>query len=114
MNSWRAPSQSASLPCRSPRHGLDVDADPRPFAASSPCCFGYRSIPAPAAGDGKAAHPGAQESVASVDPPTDRPLPIEETGDVFMQVEKETEAGLIVSGQGGGDRRGADALHVHR
>jgi len=52
--------------------------------------------------------------VASVDPPTDRPLPIEETGDVFMQVEKETEAGLIVSGQGGGDRRGADALHVHR
>ena len=35
---------------------------------------------------------------AIVNPPIDRHLPIEETGDVFMQVEKETDAGLIVSG----------------
>ncbi|MEQ8347421.1 MAG: 4-hydroxyphenylacetate 3-hydroxylase N-terminal domain-containing protein [Sneathiellaceae bacterium] len=35
---------------------------------------------------------------AIVHPPVDRHLPIEETGDVYMQVEKETDAGLIVSG----------------
>ncbi len=35
---------------------------------------------------------------AIVNPPIDRHLPIEETGDVFMQVEKETDAGLVVSG----------------
>ncbi|EBA06892.1 4-hydroxyphenylacetate 3-hydroxylase N-terminal domain-containing protein [Sagittula stellata] len=35
---------------------------------------------------------------AIVNPPIDRHLPIEETGDVYMQVEKETDAGLIVSG----------------
>lgn len=35
---------------------------------------------------------------AIVNPPIDRHLPIEETGNVFMQVEKETDAGLIVSG----------------
>ena len=35
---------------------------------------------------------------AIVNPPIDRHLPIEETGNVFMQVEKETDAGVIVSG----------------
>ncbi|MFZ2995077.1 4-hydroxyphenylacetate 3-hydroxylase N-terminal domain-containing protein [Sphingobium sp.] len=35
---------------------------------------------------------------AMVNPPIDRHLPVEETGDVYMQVEKETDAGLIVSG----------------
>ncbi len=35
---------------------------------------------------------------AIVNPPIDRHLPIEETGNVFMQVEKETDAGLVVSG----------------
>lgn len=45
----------------------------------------------------------AQERVdywnhAIVNPPIDRHLPIEETGNVFMQVEKETDSGLIVSG----------------
>ncbi|SHF01516.1 4-hydroxyphenylacetate 3-monooxygenase oxygenase component [Lampropedia hyalina DSM 16112] len=45
----------------------------------------------------------AQERVvywnhAIVNPPVDRHLPIEETGGVFIHVEKETDAGLIVSG----------------
>ncbi|MBC7147325.1 MAG: Pyoverdin chromophore biosynthetic protein pvcC [Thioclava marina] len=35
---------------------------------------------------------------AIVNPPVDRHLPPEEAGDVFMQVEKETDAGVIVSG----------------
>lgn len=35
---------------------------------------------------------------AIVNPPVDRHLPPEETGDVFMQVERETDAGVIVSG----------------
>ncbi|MBD3788269.1 MAG: Pyoverdin chromophore biosynthetic protein pvcC [Sphingomonadales bacterium] len=35
---------------------------------------------------------------AIVNPPIDRHLPIEQTGDVFMQVERETDAGVIVSG----------------
>lgn len=35
---------------------------------------------------------------AIINPPIDRHLPIEETGDVYMQVEKETDAGLVVSG----------------
>ena len=35
---------------------------------------------------------------AIVNPPVDRHLPIEHVGDVFMHVEKETDAGLIVSG----------------
>lgn len=35
---------------------------------------------------------------AIVNPPIDRHLPIEDTGGVFMHVEKETDAGLIVSG----------------
>ncbi|MDD2869778.1 4-hydroxyphenylacetate 3-hydroxylase N-terminal domain-containing protein [Neomegalonema sp.] len=35
---------------------------------------------------------------AIVHPPIDRHLPIEETGGVFMHVEKETDAGLVVSG----------------
>jgi len=35
---------------------------------------------------------------AIVNPPIDRHLPIEETGNVFMQVEKETDEGVIVSG----------------
>ncbi|MBT9282571.1 MAG: Pyoverdin chromophore biosynthetic protein pvcC [Hydrogenibacillus schlegelii] len=35
---------------------------------------------------------------AIVNPPVDRNRPIEEVGDVFMHVEKETDAGVIVSG----------------
>lgn len=35
---------------------------------------------------------------AIVNPPIDRHLPVEETGDVYMQVEKETDAGVVVSG----------------
>ena len=35
---------------------------------------------------------------AIINPPVDRHLPPDEVGDVFMHVEKETDAGLIVSG----------------
>jgi 4-hydroxyphenylacetate 3-monooxygenase len=35
---------------------------------------------------------------AIINPPVDRNLPPDEVGDVFMKVEKETDAGLIVSG----------------
>lgn len=35
---------------------------------------------------------------AIINPPVDRQLPPDEVGDVFMKVEKETDAGLIVSG----------------
>lgn len=35
---------------------------------------------------------------AIINPPVDRHLPPDEVGDVFMKVEKETDAGLIVSG----------------
>ncbi|MGJ5670307.1 4-hydroxyphenylacetate 3-hydroxylase N-terminal domain-containing protein [Rhodococcus aetherivorans] len=35
---------------------------------------------------------------AIINPPVDRSLPPDEVGDVFMKVEKETDAGLIVSG----------------
>jgi 4-hydroxyphenylacetate 3-monooxygenase len=35
---------------------------------------------------------------AIINPPVDRDLPPDEVGDVFMKVEKETDAGLIVSG----------------
>ena len=35
---------------------------------------------------------------AIINPPVDRQLPPDEVGDVFMRVEKETDAGLIVSG----------------
>ena len=35
---------------------------------------------------------------AIVDPPVDRHLPIDEIGDAFIHVEKETDAGLIISG----------------
>ena len=55
------------------------------------------------AGNAKAWYRQTQERVeywnhAIVHPPIDRHLPIEETGGVFMHVEKETDAGLIVSG----------------
>ena len=45
----------------------------------------------------------AQENVhymahAIINPPVDRSKPIEEVGDVFMHVEKETDAGLVISG----------------
>lgn len=35
---------------------------------------------------------------AIINPPVDRQLPPDEVGDVFMKVEKETDAGLVVSG----------------
>ncbi|NKX55521.1 4-hydroxyphenylacetate 3-hydroxylase family protein [Arthrobacter mobilis] len=35
---------------------------------------------------------------AIVNPPVDRHLPIEEVGDVYMKVEKETDAGVVISG----------------
>src|SRR3954468_24541366 len=35
---------------------------------------------------------------AIINPPVDRNLPPDEVGDVFMKVEKETDAGLVVSG----------------
>ena len=35
---------------------------------------------------------------AIINPPVDRNLPPDEVGDVYMRVEKETDAGLIVSG----------------
>ncbi|WP_246754909.1 4-hydroxyphenylacetate 3-hydroxylase N-terminal domain-containing protein [Rhizobium lusitanum] len=55
------------------------------------------------AGNAKAWYSRTQERMdywnhAIVNPPIDRHLPIEETGNVFMQVDKETDAGLIVSG----------------
>ena len=52
---------------------------------------------------------------AIINPPVDRQLPPDEVGDVFMKVEKETDAGLIVSGAkvvatGSGDHE----LQLHR
>ncbi|MBR7559907.1 Pyoverdin chromophore biosynthetic protein pvcC, partial [Mycobacterium tuberculosis] len=35
---------------------------------------------------------------AIINPPVDRQLPPDEVGGVFMKVEKETDAGLVVSG----------------
>ncbi|WP_172328227.1 4-hydroxyphenylacetate 3-hydroxylase N-terminal domain-containing protein [Mangrovicoccus sp. HB161399] len=55
------------------------------------------------AGNARAWYARTQERVdywnhAIVNPPIDRHLPVEETGNVFMQVERETDAGLVVSG----------------
>ena len=52
---------------------------------------------------------------AIIHPPVDRNRPPQEVGDVYCHVEKETDAGIVVSGrQGGGDRLGADQLHLRR
>lgn len=55
------------------------------------------------AGNAKAWYARTQERIdywnhAIVNPPIDRNLPISEAADVYMQVEKETDAGVIVSG----------------
>ncbi len=52
---------------------------------------------------------------AIIHPPVDRDRPPNEVGDVCCHVEKETDAGIVVVGrQGGGDRLGADQLHLRR
>ena len=52
---------------------------------------------------------------AIIHPPVDRDRPPNEVGDVCCHVEKETDAGhRRVRRQGGGDRLGADQLHLRR
>src|SRR4029077_15361843 len=66
---------------------------------------------------------------AIIHPPVDRDRPPNEVGDICAHVEKETGAGIVVSGaeggasrrahrrprrEGGGDRLGADQLHLRR
>ena len=76
----------------------------------------YGDVP----GQRRALVPESQEQVplwnhAIVHPPVDRHLPVDETDDVCMHVEKETDNGVVVSrGQGRRHGIGAHPLQLHR